>query len=485
MLFNSIVFLFLFLPVAVAVYYFLISKRIIEGAKIWLITASLYFYAYWNIKYLPLILISMAFNYTLGTLIACPPPQAQPSCRIKRKSLLIFGIIANLSALAYFKYADFLIDNYNRFADTTYPHLNIVLPLAISFFTFQQIAYLVDSYKGLTQEHDPLTYMLFVVFFPQLIAGPIVAHYEMMPQFNKVKNLAKNYHHIFQGSVIFLIGLFKKIVIADTFAKYATIGFDQLDKLNLITGWFTSLSYTAQIYFDFSGYCDMAIGCALFFNIKLPINFNSPYKALNIQDFWKRWHITLSRFLRDYLYIPLGGNQKGTFRTYINIAAVFLIGGLWHGAAWTFVIWGAIHGLGNIIYRLWKTTGFHLHKALAWIITFNFINIAWIFFRAKSFDSAKKVLYAMFDISSLSDFPELRAKYYFQDFSRHSTMIYILGLLLVLCISMPNSTQISTFAAVRSKKQTYYWSLALLVASLGLAAKIIIIPYTEFIYFNF
>lgn len=331
-----------------------------------------------------------------------------------------------------------------------------------------------------------MSYALFVSFFPQLIAGPIVAHYEMMPQFTKTANLVKNYRNILLGITIFIIGLFKKIIIADTCAKYATIGFDQLDALTFWGGWFTSLSYTAQIYFDFSGYCDMALGCALMFNIKLPINFNSPYKALNIQDFWRRWHITLSRFLHDYLYIPLGGNRKGEVRTCANVFMVFLIGGLWHGAAWTFVIWGMLHGLANIIYRLWRKIGLTLNKFVAWLIMFNFINLSWIFFRAKSFQSAEKVIAAMFDFSSFTDKPWWRMKYYLTDFSVRSNAFYALILLLVLCVILPNSVQIlQKLSAVKRRNALVLFGLFLALVSAALIAKMLIVPYSEFIYFNF
>lgn len=251
--------------------------------------------------------------------------------------MLILGIMANIALLGYFKYSDFFIENINDVFKTNMALLNLTLPLAISFFTFQQIAYLVDSYKGKTQEYDVVNYAVFVTFFPQLIAGPIVHHKEMMPQFAYASNNRINAENISRGLFIFAIGLFKKVVIADTFAIYANEGFDVAKVLSFYEAWATSLSYTFQLYFDFSGYTDMAIGLALLFNIVLPFNFNSPYKALNIQDFWRRWHMTLSRFLRDYIYIPLGGNRKGTVLTYRNLMATFVIGGLWHGAAWTFV----------------------------------------------------------------------------------------------------------------------------------------------------
>ncbi|MCK5677310.1 MAG: MBOAT family protein, partial [Flavobacteriaceae bacterium] len=253
-------------------------------------------------------------------------------------------------------------------------------------------------------EYDFLNYALFVTFFPQLIAGPIVHHSEMMPQFASRWNLVKNYKNIAMGLFIFSMGLFKKVVIADSFAVWATAGFDTATTLTLFEAWATSLSYTFQLYFDFSGYTDMAIGAALLFNIKLPINFNSPYKALSIQDFWRRWHITLSRFLKDYIYIPLGGNRKGEFRTYTNLMATFIIGGIWHGAGWTFVFWGLLHGLALVVHRAWDKLGFKLWTWLAWFITFNFINIAWVFFRAREWDDAIKVLGSMFGLAKNEDF---------------------------------------------------------------------------------
>ena len=360
------------------------------GAKGFLVFASLFFYSWWNISYLPIILSSLLFNYIIGNSLN----ENFKKVQVHKKSLLSFGIVSNVALLGYFKYTDFFIENFNLAFDGSVPLLHLALPLAISFFTFQQIAYLVDSYRGETAEYDFLNYALFVTFFPQLIAGPIVHHKEMMPQFASRWNLVKNYKNIALGLFIFSIGLFKKVVIADSFAAWATAGFNA-NTLNFFEAWATSLSYTFQLYFDFSGYTDMAIGAALLFNIKLPINFNSPYKALDIQDFWRRWHITLSRFLRDYIYIPLGGNRKSSFRTYTNLLATFIIGGIWHGAGWTFVFWGFLHGMALVIHRFWKSIGMTMPKILAWFITFNFINVAWVFFRAKEWDDAIRVLSAM------------------------------------------------------------------------------------------
>lgn len=398
MLFNSYEFIFAFLPITFFIYFYLNHKRLTEASKGFLVVSSLFFYGWWNPVYLPLILVSMVFNYVIGTSLT----KDEEHKKVSKKQLLTVGIVGNIGLLGYFKYSDFFIENFNLAFGSGIPLLHLALPLAISFFTFQQIAYLVDSYKQETKEYDFLNYAVFVTFFPQLIAGPIVHHKEMMPQFANVRNKVKNYRNIALGLFIFSMGLFKKVVIADTFATWATAGFDTATTLHLYEAWATSLSYTFQLYFDFSGYTDMAIGAALLFNIRLPINFNSPYKATDIQDFWRRWHITLSRFLKDYVYIPLGGNRKGNFRTYNNLMATFIIGGIWHGAGWTFVFWGFLHGLALVIHRAWSSLGFKLWTWLAWLITFNFVNIAWVFFRAKEWDDAIKVLSGMIGLGGIT-----------------------------------------------------------------------------------
>jgi len=388
LLFNSYEFIFAFLPLVFLGYFLLNARGHYTGSKLFLVFASLFFYSWWNPAYLPLILVSMVFNYAIGN-------NMHKYEISKRKLLLTLGVVGNLSLLGYFKYADFLIENFNAVTGAHVELLHLMLPLAISFFTFQQIAYLVDSYREETKEYNFRNYALFVTFFPQLIAGPIVHHKEMMPQFMDPANGTFRYKNIALGLSVFAIGLFKKVIIADTFATWATAGFDGGQTLTLLDAWMTSLSYTFQLYYDFSGYTDMAIGAALLFNIRLPINFNSPYKALDIQDFWRRWHITLSRFLRDYIYIPLGGNRKGRVRTYSNLLITFLLGGIWHGAGWTFIFWGLMHGVALAIHRFWKELGMSMPKVLAWFVTFNFVNLAWVFFRAKSFDDAIRVLKGM------------------------------------------------------------------------------------------
>lgn len=472
MLFNSFEFLFVFLPIVFFLYFYLLQKRLIVGAKALLVFSSLFFYSWWNIAYLPLMLTSIFFNFIVGNALN----ENINKVNINKNLLLGLGVLSNIALLAYFKYSDFLIENFNGVFDAGINLLNLTLPLAISFFTFQQIAYLVDSYYGETSEYDFLNYTLFVSFFPQLIAGPIVHHAEMMPQFFSRWNLVKNYRNISLGIFIFSVGLFKKIVIADTFSKWAIAGFDHSESLNIFEAWATSFSYTFQLYFDFSAYTDMAIGIALLFNIKLPINFNSPYQALDIRDFWRRWHITLSRFLRDYVYIPLGGNRHGDIRTYVNLFSTFIIGGLWHGAGWMFVIWGALHGIALIAHRLWEKAGVKLNKWIAWFVTFNFVNITWIFFRAQEWADAKKVLTGMVDFDiKLSSYV---LKDVFENVDGNSqTLIYIIiGFVIVLFLKNMSAYRQDFTANIKS----LCISFALLFYSVLSLNKI-----SEFLYFNF
>jgi len=469
LLFNSYQFIFLFLPITFFIYFYLNKKHLTEASKAFMVLASLFFYSWWNIKYLPLILISMLINYSVGRELSTPKRLK----KISKKKLLTFGIVFNLALLGYYKYMDFFISNVNFLLHSNIKLLHLALPLAISFFTFQQIAYLVDSYRGETKEYDFLNYALFVTFFPQLIAGPIVHHSEMMPQFAKLKNKVRDYYNIALGIFIFSMGLFKKVIIADTFAQWATQGFDVAKHLSMLDGWVTSLSYTFQLYYDFSGYTDMAIGAALLFNIELPNNFDSPYKATSIQDFWRRWHITLSRFLRDYIYIPLGGNRRGEIRTYFNLFITFLLGGIWHGAGWTFVLWGVMHGIALIIHRMWQKLKIKLPTILAWFITFNFINIAWVFFRAKNFSDAKKVLKAMFNGELILPGSGHWSKIFG---TKEYIGLWIL-IIFIVSVSMPNSME------WKDKFKTNWFYLALtIIFSLTI---FMLYKKSEFLYFNF
>lgn len=462
MLFNSYAFIFVFFPVSVIVYFALNRMKWIYASKVWLALSSLFFYGYWNVKYVPLILGSILFNYTagwlLGAVYADKPRQ--------RKLTLIIAISMNLLLLGYYKYAGFFLENLNALLGGHLTIIKLVLPLGISFFTFTQIAYLVDAYKGKAKEYNFVNYVLFVTFYPHLIAGPILHHSEMMPQFDQLRNKLWNWGNASKGAYIFCIGLFKKVVIADTFAEYANTGFAQA--FSFVDTWVASLSYTFQLYFDFSGYTDMAIGIALFFNIKLPQNFNSPYKALNIQDFWRRWHMTLSRFLRDYIYIPLGGNRRGTAVAIRNIIITFLLGGLWHGAGWTFILWGLMHGVGQAVHKLWMKVGKPLPKWLAWMITFGFINVTWVFFRAESWGQAVRILKGMFGLQGLTD---------------GGLSILVPPILLIL-IFVP----IVLFTSNSSQRADGYqpnWRVPAVMAVMFVVSLLYLNRITEFLYFNF
>ncbi|MDQ2961881.1 MAG: MBOAT family protein [Pseudomonadota bacterium] len=385
MLFNSYEYLIYFLPLSLGAY-FLLERRA-TWAVGWLVAASLFFYGWWNPKYLPLILASIGFNFAIGQALRRNPRHG--------RALLAFGVAANLIPLGVFKYADFAVRNAADLTGLPLALPHIVLPLGISFFTFTQIAYLVDVHRGKAKEPSLLNYALFVSFFPHLLAGPILHHSEMMPQFASASNKRPQALHLAAGLFLLAIGLVKKVCIADPLAPLAAAGFDHPEALSALTAWLAVLAYTLQIYFDFSGYTDMALGAARMFNIQMPVNFNSPYHSTDIREFWQRWHMTLSRFLREYLYIPLGGNRHGEWRTIMAILATFLLGGLWHGAAWTFVAWGAVHGLGLVCLRAWERTGLRLPRAIAWALTFLFVMVTWVFFRASSLPAAGAMLRAM------------------------------------------------------------------------------------------
>jgi len=398
MLFNSYEFILLFLPVTLGIYYFL-GKHNYRIAITWLVAASLFFYSWWNPAYLPLILLSMMFNYAVGTLL---------SGRARSRKLLTFGIVGNLGALGYFKYTNFLVDNANILLGTGFNIQKIVLPLAISFFTFQQIAFLVDAYRGETREYSFLQYALFVTFFPQLIVGPIVHHREMLPQFTRQITSQINPANFVVGISIFVIGLFKKVGLADDIAVYAEPVFYAAARgaeLTFCEAWGGILAYTLQLYFDFSGYMDMAIGAALMFGIRLPMNFNSPYKSTSIIEFWRRWHITLGRFLLDYLYIPLGGSRKGYIRTKVNMMITMVLCGFWHGAGWTYVIFGVVQGFYMLINQLWRETvgrlipsrianGYPM-RLICIAVTFTFFVASLVIFRADDLEAAYRVLVGM------------------------------------------------------------------------------------------
>ncbi|MFC4302364.1 MBOAT family O-acyltransferase [Cohnella boryungensis] len=495
MLFNSFEFILLFLPIVTLVYYLLNRKKLTIASKAWLVLSSLFFYSWWNISYLPLILLSILVNYGIGLALGRNYPAT------KRKAIVTVGILFNLGMLGYYKYTDFLISNANALLRTDIALLNLGLPLAISFYTFQQIAFIVDCYRKETRERDLLNYFLFITFFPQLIVGPIVYHKDMMSQFMALRSKLVSYKNQAMGMFVFSIGLFKKVVLADTFATWATEGFDKLESLSFIEAWITSLSYTFQIYFDFSGYMDMAMGAALLFNIKLPINFNSPYKSLNIQQTWHSWHVTLSQFLNRYVFAPLnrflldrvfsplGLKSKVTLRISIGLLVLFLLSGLWHGAGWNFVLFGLLHGVSMIIYRCWKLTRIRMNKFLAWFINFNLINFSFVLFRASSMEDVVKVLKGMLGLSGivlpaklaelLPELTRIQAFTFAEGALNDATgaVQYILiGFILVLCFK--NSNQLLD-------KFKPAWYTFVFTCILFLYALLNLTKVNEFVYFNF
>lgn len=405
MLFNSYEFIFVYLPVVLAVF-FQLARRNQAYAAAWLALSSLFFYSYWNPAYVGLLLFSIVLNFTFGLWIANAGAKGN---KLRKKNLLIVAVASDLLLLGYYKYANFFLATINSASGAHLSLGEIILPLGISFFTFTQIAFLVDTYQGKVREYNFIHYALFVTYFPHLIAGPVLHHKEMMPQFAHTATYRFSYENLAVGLTIFAIGLFKKTVLADGISSCVAPVFAAPANgihLTFVEAWYGALCYTLQLYFDFSGYSDMAIGLSRMFGVVLPLNFHSPYKSVNIIEFWRHWHMTLSRFLRDYLYIPLGGNRKGKVRRYLNLMVTMLLGGLWHGAGWTFVIWGGLHGVYLMINHAWHglRRGLGQDPALplsrpmhvvSVMLTFFVVVIAWVFFRAEDFHSAISIIHSM------------------------------------------------------------------------------------------
>ena len=471
--------------------YFLLSKwRLTQVAIVWLLAASLFFYGHWKVSYLLQLLISIAGNFGCGRAISF----AQPRSTIA-KILLCLGVCFNLGILGYYKYATFFVESINHFFSDRLPVPSIILPLAISFYSFTQIAYLVDSYRGETKHfsYNFTFYSLFVVFFPQLIAGPILRHNELIPQFDRLRNFAFSHKNMAMGVTLFTLGLAKKVLIADNLSPWVAPVFDHASDVGFLEAWVGALSYTLQLYFDFSGYSDMAIGLGQMFNLQLPINFNSPYKATSIIDFWRRWHITLSRFLRDYLYIPLGGNRLGEERRYINLMITMLLGGLWHGAGWTYVVWGGMHGVFLVINHGWRKLNISLPKVLGWAITFLSIIISWVIFRAHTLNDGIEISQAMLGmkgVTLLNEFQQflswltiLGVKFEsWQEFDylplNHKQSLLTLILLLLGAVFLPNTQQI-----MQNFKPTL-WRIAL-ISGTAVFSLLSLNQVSEFLYFQF
>ncbi|MBV8848148.1 MAG: MBOAT family protein [Methylobacteriaceae bacterium] len=492
MLFTSPVFLFGFLPVVLLGFHVLrhFGRNIL--LVLWLLAASIVFYAWWSPYFLLLLIASMLANYYLGYAIQRTEGSA-------RKVLFILGISGNLALLAYFKYADFFIDTVNNAAHADLPLLHVILPLGISFFTFQKIAYLADIHARHARTRRLADFALFVFFFPQLIAGPIVHHSEVMPQFrllgreeahDSAKSRALAWENSAVGLTIFLIGLVKKVVIADQIARYVSPIYTAAahePAVGFVLAWQAALGYTVQLYFDFSGYSDMAIGLARLFSIRLPANFSSPYASLSVIDFWRRWHMTLSRFLRDYVYIPLGGNRHGAARRYVNLMATMMLGGFWHGAGWTFLLWGTLHGIYLLIAHAWESFApVRLPAPLAWIMTLLAVIGAWVIFRAPDLRSAGVILAGLTGAQGLHH-PVANA-------AEAPVAILISVVLLVACAILPNTQQIMrahrpVLGPVAMPKIFLQWSPAFRFAVLGGVAAIAIMllswETSEFLYFQF
>jgi alginate O-acetyltransferase complex protein AlgI len=491
-LFNSYIFIFGFLPIALVVFFTLTRFRLLKAALLWLTAASLFFYAYWNPAYLPLMLLSIGVNYFLGRAIE----QLKPATRSAKIGLGL-GITFNLGLLGYYKYADFVATSVRQLFSIPGEHFEIILPLAISFYSFTQIAYLIDAYRGETKgyQYDFFSYTLFISFFPHLIAGPIVRYHELLPQLRQFRNFFFCPKNVALGLTLFILGLFKKIAIADNLSPWVAPVFSHASEVTFLEAWVGALAYTFQLYFDFSGYSDMAIGLAWLFNINLPINFNSPYKAISIIDFWRRWHITLSNFLRDYLYIPLGGNRRGQIRQYGNLLMTMLLGGLWHGAGWTFVVWGGLHGLLLVINHSWRKLGIIFPKPLGWMLTFFAIVSSWVVFRAANFSDSLQILQAMWGIKFLVlpsayqgflggvanvfniQFKSWQDLTYLPDLGGQKAILILLGVLIGVA-TLPNTQQL-----MQKFKPTDL--VAVVTSFLAIFCLLSLNKVSEFLYFQF
>lgn len=504
MLFNSYIFILLFLPVTLIGYFTLnkyaYGKKGMPGV-VWLFLMSLWFYGYEKPEYLVLILGSIMVNYTIGRIILSLKRKAADNKK-QQKWTVFSGVIFNLGILFYYKYADFFLDSIEDYFHAEW-NVDVMLPLGISFFTFQQLSYVVDCYRaenGL--DYNFFEYAAYVAFFPQLVAGPIVMHSELVPQLQDKTKKVMNYANMSSGLYAFALGMGKKVLIADSLSKAVNVGFLYSRTLNSASAFCIMLSYTLQIYFDFSGYCDMAVGMAKMFNIDLPYNFNSPYKSKSISEFWDRWHMTLTRFFTHYVYIPLGGSRKGKLRTYLNTMIVFLLSGIWHGANWTFMLWGIMHGAVMTAEKIGKDlqVGFgelpscfrRIVDVVKTLITFFVVNLAWVYFRADSIKKANAFIKRLFvggwDLDSrilekINDMIEIRLLGRFGlnavlEVSPWIPYVVILGILTFAVFFMRNTQE---------KLQTNKYNIQRSIVTIGLLIWCILSlsDVSEFLYFNF
>ncbi len=537
MLFNSYIFIFLFLPLTLLGWYGLNRLRFYRCAQAFLIGMSLWFYAYFNVSYLLVILFSCAVNYLLSAALAgaekrtgtradrragTQAGEAQSStgqgeassntrCERKldgaagkvgtdslarhRKLIRVLGCVFNLGILGYFKYADFFIENINAAFSADFPLRHILLPLGISFFTFQQLSFVLDRCRGDAGHYGFVDYLTFVTFFPQLIAGPIVLHSELIPQFQDREK--RNFHadSFARGIAYFVIGLSKKVLLADMLAKPADFGFAHIDGLDSVSLALSALAYMLQLYFDFSGYCDMAVGLGKMFGVELPHNFDSPYQAVSVRDFWKKWHITLGRFFTTYVYIPLGGSRRGKLRTMCNTMIVFLLSGLWHGANWTLVVWGMLHGIAvtaNILFPVSEKDG--KRHVLSRVVTFLFTCLTFIIFRSDSLEGAFQYLKGLFSmryfhslkaVAEAVEVPELYIveKVLSMRAPQYVTMLHMAELFLLLVVGVILITRKNARKRIEGRVLTGSFAAALAV--LFAWSVISLSGVSTFLYFNF
>ena len=462
LLFNSWIFILFYLPAVFLVYFSLANRHLVKLARLWLALASLFFYGYWNVAYVPLLLASIGWNYIFGKLILRG---------WHAKVFLALGIIGNLTLLGYYKYAGFFVETLNDLAGFGYDVPHIILPLGISFFTFTQTAYLVDVYRGDTKNSSGGaldSYVLFVTIFPHLIAGPIINYRDMMPQFCRLRNFVLNYRNLALGIALFTMGLFKKVCLADNLSPWVASVFSHAGSVGCLEAWSGAIAYTYQLYFDFSGYSEMAIGLGLMFNLHFPTNFNSPYQARSIIDFWRRWHMTLGSWVKNYLYIPMGGNRHGELKKMRNLFIAMLLIGFWHGAGWTFILWGALHGFFLMINHQWRRTGIVLPKILCWTLTFLCVVICWVFFRAETFAEGSAIVTAMFSGAA--------GDWHIAESSSH--VVKRLLLLTVILAFAPNPQQLLD----KFRPNKICWCL---VVGLLLWTLLHFSHYSEFLYFQF
>lgn len=487
MLFNSYIFIFLFFPLTLIGYFGLNYAKKYKAALGFLIGMSLWFYGYNNIYYLAILIVSILINYS----VVCGMNRFE--IQHLRKLCLWIGILLNIGILFYFKYYDFFIENINASLKTALPFLRLALPLGISFYTFQQLSYIIDSYRKECAPYGFLEYAAYVSFFPQLIAGPIVYHSELIPQLQDPKNKNIHFENLSRGIYAFALGLAKKVLIADTFSKFVALGYGNISELNTPSVILVMVCYSLQIYFDFSGYCDMAYGMGYMLNIKLPVNFNSPYKAQSVNDFWDRWHMTLTRFFTKYIYIPLGGSRNGKLKTYRNVFIVFLVSGFWHGANWTFIIWGVLHGIASVFERLVNAARWKIPRLLKTLLTFCGVTFAWSLFRSASFAEARLLWHRLIHGGFGGIYEPITEK--FQDMVEISFLyragfsglmvsypwipvVLFTAVVLFCCFTMKN-TQEKTAALALTNRKLFTVVLLMLWSIMSLA------EISEFLYFNF